>query len=56
MHTYMLHMKSMVPTIQEGALYTYLTYITEQIWLHIPNIDHMTYMLNGHTDLNILHI
>ena len=31
MHIYVTHMKPLAPNIQQGALYTYLIYITEQI-------------------------
>ena len=37
MYIYMPHMKSLPSTIQQEALYTYLTYITEQIWLPYSN-------------------
>ena len=33
MKIYMPHMKSLASTMQQGALNTYLTYITQQIWL-----------------------
>ena len=36
MHINMPLMKSLVPTTEQGALYTYLTYNTEHIWLLYP--------------------
>ena len=33
MFIYILYMKSLTPTMEQGALYTYVTYMTEQIWL-----------------------
>ena len=50
MHIYLPYMKAMVPTIKQGALYTYLTYITYQKWLLHSNIAHMANILYGHKD------
>ena len=38
-HIYVPNMKSMQSTMRQWALYTYLTYITEQIWL--PHCKYM---------------
>ena len=38
-HMYVPHMKSLQPNMQEGTLYIYVTYVTEQIWL-----PHCTYV------------
>ena len=58
MYIYVPYFKSMPPTIQQGAMYTYFTCITEQIWMplskytshgqhveqgYIPNIFAYTY-------------
>ena len=45
--SYMPHMKSLVPTMQQGAMYMYMTYITEQIWLpHSKYVWWSGYLLN----------
>ena len=54
-HTYVSHMMSLATNMQQRALYTYLTYITEQILLHIPNVAHTVSMLHEHVDPAFLH-
>ena len=49
-------MISLAPIIQQGVLYTCLTYITERCGCHIPNIAHMDSMLHRHTHPTFLHI
>ena len=56
MHIYMSHMKLTSPTIQQGALYTSLTYITEKYNSHILNIAHMANTLGQNIDPNFLYI
>ena len=48
MHKYMPLMKPMTSTIQQGALYTFVTYITEQICLPHSKYSSMANILNGH--------
>ena len=55
-HIYMPHMKSLVPNIQQGAQCTYLTYMTEQIWLtHSKYSSHGQHPIS-HVNPTVLHI
>ena len=52
---YMSYMRSMASTMQQGVLYTSLTYITGY-GCHIANVSYTATMLNGYIDLTFLHI